>query len=287
MTRPLRVEYPGAVYHITAHGNQRKKIFLDDIDRRIWLSIFEKTYVRYNWVCYAYCLMSNHYHAVIETPDGNLSKGMRHLNGVYTQSSNRKHNRVGHIFQGRFGSILVDKDSYLLELCRYVELNPVRAKMVTTAMEWPWSSIRVITGRAPHPSWLLKDVILSYFATDKQKAMKAYGDFVNAGMAQPSIWDNIHNQIFLGDKTFVEQHQKFLPGDTDLSEIPGAQRKPPAKQLSSYKKEFANTREAMAHAYLSGHYSLKVIGQYFGVHYSTVSRAVKQLEKKDKLHCKT
>lgn len=133
MARPLRIEIPGAIYHITSRGNAREPIFLDDGDYADFLNLLSLNLKRFNWILHAYCLMGNHYHLLIETPEGNLSRGMRQLNGTYTQWFNRKHNRVGHIFQGRYKAILVEKDSHLLELCRYVVLNPVRANMVKKA----------------------------------------------------------------------------------------------------------------------------------------------------------
>jgi len=129
----MRIEFPGAISHITSRGNARLPIFEDHHDRNRFLSILEEVVKRYNWLCHGYCLMDNHYHMLVETKEGNLSLGMRHLNGVYTQSFNRRHDRVGHVFQGRFKSILVEQGSYLLELCRYVVLNPVRAGMVKHA----------------------------------------------------------------------------------------------------------------------------------------------------------
>jgi REP element-mobilizing transposase RayT len=117
MARPLRIEYEGAVYHVTSRGNERKPVFKDDGDREVFLDILHKVNKRYNFLCYAYCLMDNHYHLIIETPDGNLSKGMRQLNGVYTQAFNKRHHRVGHIFQGRYKAVLIQKESHLLEVC--------------------------------------------------------------------------------------------------------------------------------------------------------------------------
>ena len=130
MSHPIRIEFPDALYHVTARGDRREDIFDDDQDRQTFLATLEQVINQFNWTCYAWCLMDNHYHLLIQTPDGNLSKGMRQLNGVYTQASNRRHRRVGHLFQGRFKAILVDRDAYLLELARYVVLNPVRAGMV-------------------------------------------------------------------------------------------------------------------------------------------------------------
>ena len=130
MARPLRIEFAGALYHVTSRGDRREDIYLDDGDRQLFLEVLEAVCERFNWEVHAYCLMSNHYHLLVETPDGNLSRGMRHLNGVYTQRFNRRHKKVGHVFQGRYKAILVQKENYLLELSRYIVLNPVRAGMV-------------------------------------------------------------------------------------------------------------------------------------------------------------
>ena len=127
MARPLRIEFPGAIYHVTARGNARNAIVLDDEDRELFLVCLGEVILLFGWVCHAYCLMDNHYHLLIETPEGNVSRGMRQLNGVFTQRFNRRHGQVGHLFQGRFKAIVVDRESYLLELCRYVVLNPIRA----------------------------------------------------------------------------------------------------------------------------------------------------------------
>jgi len=140
MSRPLRIEFAGALYHVTSRGDRQEDIYQSNDDREVFLNIMSDVCERYNWVIHAYCLMSNHYHLLVETPDQNLSKGMRQLNGVYTQAFNRNNKRVGHVFQGRYKAILVQKESYLLELARYIVLNPVRARMVRFVKEWPWSS---------------------------------------------------------------------------------------------------------------------------------------------------
>ncbi len=129
MARPLRIEFPGALYHITARGNAQQDIFVDDEDRLLFLSVLERVVSRFHLLLHAYCLMDNHYHLVLETPQANLSQAVRQLNGVYTQAFNRRHGKVGHVLQGRFKAILVGRDSYLLELCRYVALNPVWARI--------------------------------------------------------------------------------------------------------------------------------------------------------------
>src|SRR4030066_2444129 len=163
MARPLRIEYPGAIYHITSRGNARQPIYKDDKDRETFLELLGSVVSRYGWICHAYCLMGNHYHLLIETPDGNLSQGMRQLNGIYTQHFNRRHGRVGHLFQGRFKAIVVDRDSYLLELCRYVVLNPIRAAMVKHVEHYPWSSYPATMGLADCPVWLNTDWLLGRF----------------------------------------------------------------------------------------------------------------------------
>src|SRR3990172_3746573 len=163
MARPLRIVFPGAIYHVTSRGNARAAIFKEDADRELFLEVLQQVVERFNWLCHAYCLMDNHYHLMIETPDGNLTGGMRQLNGVYTQRFNRRHRRVGHVFQGRFRAILVDRDSYLLELCRYVVLNPVRARMVKRVRDYRWSSYRACAGIGKAPAFLTCDWLWSQF----------------------------------------------------------------------------------------------------------------------------
>jgi len=152
--------------------------------------------------------MTNHYHLIVETPDANLSKGMRHLNGVFTQAPNRRHKRTGHLFQGRFKGILVDKDSYLLELSRYVVLNPARSGMVKQPMQWKWSSYGAMVRQVQAPSWLTVDTILAQFGNRRTAAQQRYKDFVKQGINNGSIWSELRQQIYLGDEKFVKQMQR-------------------------------------------------------------------------------
>ncbi len=275
MARPLRIEFPGALYHLTARGNQREDIYLDDEDREQFLALLGTVCERFNWVCYVYCLMDNHYHLVMETPDGNLSRGMRQLNGVYTQRFNARHERVGHVFQGRYKAILVERESYLLELCRYVVLNPVRAGMVRHAGQWRWSSYRATAGQRPAPSWLTVSWVLAQFGRRRAQAVDRYKAFVRQGSGVASPWqEGLRQQIYLGDEAFVTRMQTRLE-QTDLDEVPRAQRRPPALPLADYAKRYPERRTAMAAAYRSGDYTLKAIADHFGVHYSTVSRALR------------
>lgn len=224
--------------------------------------------------------MDNHYHILIETAEGNLSLGMRQLNGVYTQRSNRRHNRVGHVFQGRYKAILVQRDDYLLELARYVVLNPVRAGMVKGPRDWPWSSYGSMIGKTSPPGWLETDWLLACFCKQRNLAIAKYIEFVKGGIGLPSIWERLKYQMYLGSDDFVEsmRHKLDLSSKEDLSEISRLQRRPMAKSLQWYKDNTTDRKQAMALAYASGEYTMKEIAESFCVHYSTVSRAVKWFE---------
>jgi hypothetical protein len=218
--------------------------------------------------------MDNHYHLVIETPEANLSRGMRNLNGVYTQAFNRRHRKVGHLFQGRYTAILVDKDMYLLELSRYVVLNPVRAGIVKSAGQWPWSSYRATIARAAAPAWLDTDWLLSQLAGKRSVARSRYVRFITEGKDQPKIWQHLRGQIYLGDEIFVKRLHRHLDRDDQMKEIPRAQRRTEPKSLAHYTHHARDAKQAMVAAYTSGGYTLAQIASHFNVHYSTVSRAV-------------
>jgi REP element-mobilizing transposase RayT len=206
MPRAKRIHYEGAVYHVTSRGNERRKIFMDDADRWMFLRILEETIEDNEVVCHAWVLMDNHYHLLLETPGANLSSAMKHLNAIYTQKFNKKHHRSGHLFQGRFKAIVVEKDSYLKELCRYVVLNPVRAKMVKQPKDWKWSSYRSTVGLEKHEPWLEVDWILGQFGKNKKNAQKAYGLFVVDGLKKKgSPWDELHYRTYLGKEEFLSQ----------------------------------------------------------------------------------
>ena len=281
MARPLRIEFPGALYHVTARGNARAAIYLDDPDRELFLDTLSQIVERFNWLCHAYCLMGNHYHLMIETPDGNLTAGMRQLNGVYTQRFNRRHRRVGHLLQGRFKAIVVDRDSYLLELCRYVVLNPVRARMVKRASEYRWSSYRTTAGITNAPSFMSCDWVLSQFAQTKAIAQRQYREFVRAGVGGASPWDKLTGQVLLGEESFVQKLKAHLTGKTKLKEIPRAQRYAgrPAIAIALARGRLVSKdrrNQAMREAHLKHGYTLSEIGAHLGLHYTTVSKVVNQ-----------
>ncbi|GAB4198888.1 MAG: transposase [Wenzhouxiangellaceae bacterium] len=274
MARPIRLEYEGALYHITARGNRREVIYQDNDDREYLLELLGQCCKRFNWLCYAYCLMDNHYHLLVETPDANLSKGMRHLNGVYTQAVNRRHHRVGHVFQGRFKAILVEADSYLLELSRYIVLNPVRAGIVYEAKDWPWSSYLGTLRRRSRPDWLAADTLLSHFGAKRASAIAAYRRFVSDGVDHESPWQSLKGQVFLGSDAFLKRMQNKMDDLEQALEHPKKQREIAVTSLADYEAEASGRDQAMKNAYSSGHYTLKAIAEYFNVHYSTVSRIV-------------
>jgi REP element-mobilizing transposase RayT len=281
MSRPLRLEFAGAIYHVTSRGDHREDIFLSDADRGEWLEVLGTVCSRFNWVVHAYCQMTNHYHLLLETVDGSLSRGMRQLNGLYTQRFNQSHGLVGHLFQGRYKAILVQKENYLLELSRYVVLNPLRANMVALPEDWRWSSYPIVTGRETPPAWLDTDWLLGQFGTQRDEAVASYRKFVMAGKGLPSALQQTRHQLVLGDDAFVERHREPRKSET-LREMSKAHRKSVALTLDDYQMRHSNKDEAMARAYLSGAYTMAEIGRFFGVHYMTVSRAVRKFENQEK-----
>jgi len=278
MTRPLRLEYEGALYHITSRGNTRESIFLDDKDRARFLVVLSDAVKRYGWICHAYCLMSNHYHLLIETPDANLSRGMQFLNGVYTQWFNRRHQRVGHLLQGRFKGILVEKESHLLELARYIVLNPVRAKMVRSVRDWPWSSYRATSGQIDVPDFLTIDWILSQFDSDRERAIYAYRKFVRQGRGI-DVWEELRAGAFLGTNSFVDQLRtlfKEKPFDPDYRKRERFAARPSLEKLFADVSDKATRNERIYQAVRVHHYTLREVGDFVGLLYSSISMIAKR-----------
>ena len=278
MARPLRLEFPNALYHITSRGDRREDIYEDDKDRIIFLTTLGKVVTDYNWLCHGYCLMSNHYHFIIETLDSNLAKGMRQLNGVYTQTTNRRHKRTGHLFQGRYKAILVDKESYLLELTRYVVLNPVRAKgMVRSIEDWPWSSYLSMINKVTGKDWLTTDWVLSQFGRNRDQTTDRYQQFVLEGVGQNiDIWSKLKGQIYLGNDEFVSEMQGKIEKVQDDWSVPKKQKLAVAKSLSEIESQAVDRDSAIITAYATGVYSQREIGQYFNLHPSTVGVIVRR-----------
>ena len=296
MVRPLRIEYPGAVYHVTSRGDRREAITKDNTDRVVFLDILGQALLRFDAQAWAYCLMDNHYHLVLHTLEANLSRLMRQINGVYTQSFNRRHRLAGHLFQGRYKAILVDRDSYLLEVCRYVDLNPVRARMVKRPDAYVWSSYRALAGIAPRPDWLDAKPVYAQLAPGRGATYAAgqYARFVAQGNSSP-LWDNhLKQQIYLGDEAFIARMQQHagldnagtraggLGGPTNVSKI---QSSAPARPdgLQRYARlqvnDKAQRNQNIADAFYQGGHSQTAIALGFGVSSSTVSRIVAGYEK--------
>jgi len=225
--------------------------------------------------------MDNHYHLVIETPDGNLSKGMRQLNGVYTQSFNKRHQRVGHVFQGRYKAILIEKESYLLQVSRYVVLNPVRAKIVESPDEWKWSSYRGTAGIEKPHAVLTIDWILRQFDKRREKAQKNYKEFVKSGIGRESVWEGVRGQSLLGREGFVKKLIYCVKGQEEIKEIPRQQRfiGRPCLETLFNKKSATNIQKRnvkIVESVEKYSYSQKEVADYLGLHYSTISRLIKR-----------
>lgn len=279
MARPLRIEYKGALYHITSRGNARQEIFISKEDYKGFLELLDDLNERYNWVCYAYCLMPNHYHLLVETPDGNLSIGMRHLNGVYTQMFNRNHNRVGHVFQGRFKSIIVQKENYLLELCRYIVLNPVRTCMVKHPKDWEWSSYSATTGIIEKPRFLKSRWTVSQFGDKRDNAVREYAKFVLEGLEMDSPLKLAVKGIFLGGAGFQYKYRKVLKSKRDVKEIVRKERfssRPELEKIFIKSMPAYKSGALFYKAYMRYGYTFSEISKYLNIHYSMVSKTLKK-----------
>lgn len=280
MARPLRIEFEGALYHVTSRGDRRQGIFLDDTDRVAFLRILGDVVGRFGWLCHAYCLMSNHYHLLIETPDANLSRGMRHLNGAYTQRFNRTHARVGHVTQGRFKSILVEKDSYLLELARYVVLNPVRAKMVRSARDWKWSSYRATAGQEAPLELLTVEWLLSQFSANRTEAIREYQIFVQQGRGV-EVWEALRGGILMGTDRFVQEMTPRLHEIEHQREIPRSQRlaaRPSLEEIFADVTSKTKRNQKIHEAARQHEYTLAELQHHLGLHYSTISRIASRID---------
>jgi REP element-mobilizing transposase RayT len=285
MGRPLRIEFAGAYYHVTSRGNERKDIFVSQKDREQFLSYLESAVFRYKAVIHVYCLMSNHYHLLLETPAGNLSQVMQHINGAYTNYFNVKRKRSGHLFQGRYKAILIDADEYAKELSRYIHLNPVRAKMVSRAEAYRWSSYLDYIGERKSPEWLKTSFILDYFGKGKS-ANKNYQTFVEdlTNREYESPLNGATAATILGGTEFVSeitaQHIDGKQLDRDVPAIRKLTARPTLLDaiIETTGNLTGNNRlsEKSGIIYLCHKYSgarLKEIGKRFGIGESAVSQA--------------
>ncbi|HKI74758.1 MAG TPA: transposase [Pseudomonadales bacterium] len=277
MSRPVRIEYPGAHYHVTSKGIDQRAVFLDDEDRAVFLNVIDNVVSRFGWLLHGYVLMADHYHLVVEVPGANLSKGMRQLNGVYTQHFNRRHQTDGSLFQGRFRSILFEPDNYLLPLCRHVVLNPVRVGSTGSAHSWRWSSYRATAGSTKLPGWLHVDAILGSFGKRTRDSQKKYKEYIKAGIGEESPLDDRSNQVLLGSPAFLNEMQPILNGEKLAKRGPKPVRR--RRSLAALFKNVADKprterNELIRRAHIEHSYTLMEIGDHLGLHYTTVSKVV-------------
>jgi putative transposase len=216
MPRPFRLDFPGAFWHVHSRGVDRRDIFLDDTDRNLFLELLAETTLRFRWSIHSWSEMTNHYHLFFQTIEPTLSRGMQKLNGDFGRLFNRRHGRIGHLFQERFRAHLVDSEEYLLELARYVVLNPVRAGMVTDPSEWRWSSYRTTAGFCSAPDWFDPQVILRRFdPNDAINAQRRYREFVAAAIGKSSdLWSNLTANVYLGGKAFISKIEELTRART-------------------------------------------------------------------------
>ncbi len=295
MARPLRIEYEGAYYHVTSRGNERKAIFRDDIDREKFLELIGRTVEQFGIHVHAYVLMDNHYHLLIETPRAGLNRALRYLNGVYTQAFNRRHKRVGHLFQGRYKAILVEKDSYLLELSRYIHVNPWRVKRSMDPIKYPWSSLGSYVGARAAPSWLTVGDVMSQFGS---KGKREYRQFVVDGIKEGirTPWDEVRGQAVIGSEEFVEEMMNRHSGErgkkTEVArrkELVGIKPEAIMAAVGKYygikpeemkERGWRYTEPRYVASYLMRRYGLlglREIGERVGLHFSAVGNAVQRV----------
>jgi putative transposase len=270
MARPLRLCFEDARYHVIARGVAGTPIFADDVDRELFLGDLARVVERHGWLCHAYCLMTSHYHVALETPRANLPTGMQQLNGGYASRFNDRHDRHGHLFGARYRAILIEDERYLLAVCRYIVLNPVRAGICDRPEEWRWSSYRATAGLEPTPRFLTTEVVLGALGETYPDAQAAYREFVAAGISD-ALAERVRGER-LGSDGFMRERFGLEP---PLPEIPRVQIEPERKALAEV---FAEDPLPVARAYRSHGYSLREIASYLGCHYSTVSRQLRREE---------
>ncbi|MBI3354830.1 MAG: transposase [Nitrospirae bacterium] len=306
MARPLRIQYPGAIYHVTCRGNERKKIFHDDQDRKKFLKILAQSSKIYNILIYSYVLMDNHFHLLLETPLANLGEFMRQFNITYTGNYNRRHDRTGHLYQGRYKSILVDKASYLSMVSRYIHLNPIRAKVgdkrpskgrLQYLLEYTWSSLRGYINKRHKETIIAYGIVLEEYGGDKDRGRDNYKKAIYADMMKGiEIKDKIIGQSILGGEGFIDMvRDKFVRGkkDRECPSVREIQRYRSKEEILKYvKRETLKGIEeiradkgdlrgmVMDLLYRTGGLNGREIGEIFGVDYSTVSQERRRLREK-------
>jgi REP element-mobilizing transposase RayT len=298
MARQLRIEFEGAFYHVTSRGNLRDKIYFQDRDREKFLEILERTRERYSYLLHAYALMDNHYHLLIETPMANISQIMQNINTSHTVYINRKYHRSGHLFQGRFKGIIVDKEEYLVTLSRYIHLNPVRAKRVQRPEEYRWSSYNAYINAKGKSLLVDTEDTLNCFSNRHNTAIKKYKEFVEAEVDEKdNPFNDVEAGILLGTDRFKERIKEYLDNIKSDDEVPQVKRLKEKIPIDRVIKICSNyygkthedllrrkkgKRERQVAIYLakalSGGKNVE-IGSYFGIKAPAVSVAISTVEK--------
>ncbi len=279
MSRPLRLDLAGAIHHVTVRGNARERVFRDGTDRTRWQETLEQTVERFSWLILAYCQMGNHYHLLVETPQPTLSRGMRQLNGVYAQRFNRRHGRVGHLFQARFHATLVERDEHLLAVAAYIPLNPVRAGLCGKPGDWRWSSYRATIGLEP-PGFLASDRLLSFLGEERERARERYRASVETRAADEPLL-SLGGGVIFGSVEFAGAHTRELEPS---AEVPRRHWQPVRSSLEELLSPASNAHIAAAHT--EHGYTMREIADHLGLHYATISRRIRRHEA-EVSECKT
>lgn len=267
VARPPRLLVPDGIYHVITRGNERRLIYRDPFDQERFLDVLGRSAEGRHWRVLAYCLMSNHYHLLVQTPEPDLAAGMQQLNGSYAQAFNRRHGRVGHLFQGRYGARLVQRDEHLHATVRYVIRNPVRAGLCRSPIDWPWSSHRATLAETESPRFLDADVLLSFYGCDRDSALRHYREEAE----RPDAPQPDGHPLVFGDDAFVRDALARLG---PARGVPRRYVRPSRPALSELLTSTADGR-AIAAAHAHG-YSLREIGRHLGVNASTVSRRLER-----------
>ena len=299
MARPVRIEFAGAHYHVTSRGNERKPVYRDDRDRARFLERLAAVVRTHRLRVHAFVLMRNHFHLLVETPEANLARAMGQLTGAYTQDFNRRYRRSGHLFQGRYKAILIEKESYLLELSRYIHLNPVRVGEVSRAWEFRWSSAAAYVGKAAVPEFLTVGEVLARFGRRRAEARRGYAAFLAEGAAGAGDkpWRLVEGQVLLGERAWVQRMKRRLAGKRPAVEIVGSKTLQPRPALAVVLTQVGRAAQvdretlrrprggrggwarpvAMALAWEVCGLGQREIGREFGVGPHAVSKAIAQV----------
>lgn len=299
MSRPLRIEYPGAWYHVMNRGRRGENIFLTRHDYETFIKVLQEASEGWNCKISAFCLMSNHYHLLIHTPDGNISRCMRHINGVYTQRFNRRHDNDGQLFRGRYKAVLIEADNHLLEVLRYIHRNPLRAGIAAKLNEYSWSSHQGYISKAKKWEWLHKDILLSMLSSKQNRQRAAYIDFVS--LSDPEEIGRFYSMknlpSILGGDSFKEMVKEKFDHLRLHREIPASRElaRTPERVIGIVCDHFKVNKEQLLHSqrgtenlprdiaiYLVRRHcrdTLVGVGRYFAIqNYSTVSSVVERIK---------